>query len=114
MEGIEGIKGIVCRRREFYNNNDKSCINFRCFDYNKLKNFEIDDCDEEPKGWKRYYDKYVQARYWYNWDTGEATWIDPNTDDVVLGRGGKRKTKNKRKCKRKSKRIFLHKNKKQI
>jgi hypothetical protein len=30
------------------------------------------DCE-----WAEYYDKNVEARYWYNRKTGEATWIKP-------------------------------------
>jgi len=82
---------------------NKICFKFGCFDYIKQINFEKVECDEILTGWHPYYDEIAKAKYWYNWDTGEATWIDPKTKDVVLGRGGKRKTKNKRKCKRKTK-----------
>jgi hypothetical protein len=100
---------LSCNKIGFNKNN---CTILNCVDYENqiYDSFKQIICDD----WEMFYDENAQAKYWYNWKTREATWIDPNTDDVVLERGGKRKTKNKRKCKRKSKRIFLHKNKKQI
>lgn len=40
----------------------------------KTKTIAVDD--NEPK-WEEYYDDAAQATYWYNTQTGEATWIKP-------------------------------------
>ena len=82
--------------------NKHNCTILNCVDYENqiYDSFKQIICDD----WEMFYDENAQARYWYNRITGEATWINPDTDnEVVLERGGKRKTKNKRKCKRKTK-----------
>lgn len=35
-------------------------------------------------GWQEYWDEQAQAKYWYNYETGEATWTKPESAGGVL------------------------------
>jgi hypothetical protein len=84
---------LTCNRTE---EGDSDCLTLSCVDYEKgmFNSFKQVDCNI-PQGWKKYRDDEAQANYWYNHDTGEATWLDPSN------RGGKKKSKkNSRKNKK--------------
>ena len=78
---------LTCNRTE---DSDSDCLTLSCVDYEKkiFDSFKQSDCAISPKGWKKYRDDEAQANYWYNHDTGEATWLDP-----YYNRGGKIKSK---------------------
>lgn len=64
---------LTCRRTDEY---DTHCHTLHCVDYEKriFDSFQKKEC-RTPQGWVKYWDGNAQANYWYNWDTGEATWI---------------------------------------
>jgi hypothetical protein len=92
---------LKCRRDE---KDDDGCIKIVCIDREKAmeevknvtdpteryeifnKKYEYKECDKK-NGWKKYFDAIAAANYWYNWDSGEATWVEPKRA------GGKSKTK---------------------
>jgi len=86
---------LTCNRTE---DSNSECLTLSCVDYEKhiFDSFTQTDCDVSPKGWKKYRDDEAKANYWYNHDTGEATWLDP-----YYNRGGKNKSK-KNKSKRRN------------
>ena len=49
----------------------------------------FEDLDEPPQlapgesPWLEYWDESAQARYWYNQITPEASWVEPDPNDVV-------------------------------
>ena len=90
---------LTCNRTE---DSESNCLTLSCVDYEKhiFDSFTQTDCDISPKGWTKYRDDEAKANYWYNHDTGEATWLDP-----YYNRGGKKYGKNK------SKKYILKKNK---
>ena len=76
---------LRCNRTE---ERDSECLTLSCVDYEKgmFNSFKQVECNP-TKGWKKYRDNEADANYWYNHDTGEATWSDPAT------RGGKFKSR---------------------
>jgi hypothetical protein len=41
--------------------------------------------DQDAKGqWVKQYDTEVQAEYWYNNVTGEASWLDPRYGSMAV------------------------------
>jgi hypothetical protein len=87
--------------------NDK-CISVSCVDYEKgIFNSNVKTkCSNEKnnKKWIKYYDDQANANYWFNNETGEATWIpQENEGGKSKKRQKKRKTNRKRKTKRNKK-----------
>ena len=39
---------------------------------------EYDQAAQNPTGWQEYWDEQAQAKYWYNYNTGEASWTPPD------------------------------------
>jgi hypothetical protein len=74
---------LTCNRSSADN---EGCIKLKCVDYEKgmYNSFTREECNKN--GWVEYFDEEAKARYWYNWDTEEATWLNPN-------KGGKRKSR---------------------
>ena len=93
---------LTCNRTEEC---ESDCLTLSCVDYEKgiFDSFNQVECNP-TQGWKKYRDDEAEANYWYNHDTGEATWLDPST------RGGKKKSK--RYGKKRSKKNKSRKNKK--
>jgi|LakMenEpi03Aug12_release.lakeMendotaPanAssembly.Ray.scaffolds.fasta_scaffold1185682_2 hypothetical protein len=86
---------LRCTRRE---DSVPGCIVLSCVDYEEgiFNGFKEIDCDETPEGWKKYYDVNAKANYWYNHNTGEATWIDPDSSYYGDKAYGKNKSKRRR------------------
>jgi hypothetical protein len=82
---------LTCNRKE---TDESGCVTLSCVDYEKKIFNSFDKTECAKRGWKEYYDDVAKGRYWYNWDTGEATWISP------LG-GGRKKTRRQHKIKNK-------------
>jgi len=100
-------------RCERNSDSEPGCIAFSCVDYEKgiYDSYKEIDCDESVEGWKeykaphawgKYFDDEAKANYWYNRDTGEASWIDPDSPYYKIigkskGRGSKKNKKRKSK-----------------
>ena len=105
---------LTCSRKHPDNNSDS--ITLSCVDYkNKIFN-SFDKIASVTTGWVEYYDEQLKSKYWYNWDTGEATWLPPSptptpsptlsptptpTPTPTPNSGGKRKLRTKRRKPRK-------------
>jgi len=90
---------LTCRR---VRPDKQNCIKLKCIDREKNihDGFETEECDIKTE-WEKYRDDQALANYWYNWKTGEATWINP----LHSTRGGKKKFKKKNKT-RKVKKMY--------
>lgn len=88
---------------------DSDCLTVSCVDYEKgiFNSFKQIDCNKEQSGWVRYFDVEAKAYYWYNHDTGEATWYN----NLSTTKGGK-KRRSKKSKKRVSKKNKTHRIKK--
>ena len=118
---------LRCRRDE---KDDDGCIKIVCIDRDKAmeeiknvtdrteinkifnKKYEYKECDKK-NGWKKYYDAIAAANYWYNWDSGEATWVKPEDWVEPKSAGGKSKTKRQSKKQGKTKKQGKGKTKRQ-
>ena len=83
---------LTCNRKDF---DESGCLTLSCVDYDnkKFNSFNQSECNK-PTGWVKYFDVKANSYYWYNYDTGEASWINPNN------RGGKKKRSGKTKSKK--------------
>ena len=95
---------LTCHREKTEDN----CITDKCVDYEKeiIDAIKHTDCttDAKKNDWRMYYDEEAEAYYWYNNETGEATWIpQKNEGGKSKKRQKKRKTNKKRKTKRNKK-----------
>ena len=70
------------------------CKTYNCYDRKKNIHSYGYDCD-----WKQYYDPKAAAKYYYNEQTGEATWVKPD----YSFNGGLKKHKSKKLTGRKNK-----------
>ena len=71
------------------------CETYYCYDRKKNIHSYGYDCD-----WKQYYDDKAAANYYYNEQTGEASWVKP---DKLYINGGLKKHKSKKLTGRKNK-----------
>ena len=62
-------------------------------DYSTDMGYSTDGADSaygndfgEGSSWQEYWDEQAQAKYWYNNDTGEASWTKPD-EQMLLGYG---------------------------
>jgi len=65
---------LTCKRK--YIANDGGCITVSCVDYQRhlYNSIEHQVCPPFPE-WIEYYDENAKARYWFNPNTKEATWV---------------------------------------
>ena len=83
---------LSCRRDDIQD--DENCIKIKCVDFEKkiFNSFSNDRCEKLNDEWTKYYDPIAKSNYWYNSETGEATWINPFSG----GKSKKKKYKNKK------------------
>jgi hypothetical protein len=74
-------------------NTKKGCQSYSCFNRTDHRHYTAYDCD-----WKKYYDENAKAYYYYNEQTGEATWIKPNS----FFNGGRKKHKKSKNLRKKT------------
>jgi len=100
---------LTCRRTKEY---DTNCQTLHCVDYEKniYNSFDKQECNIH-EGWVKYWDVNAKAYYWYNWTTGEATWIPKGGKKRIYKNRTKRPRSKRQRSKRRQRNRMIKMNK---